>query len=157
LAQVIVVKLLSENEFTAELVEPIFAEVVERVPFSARQQELNVPHVVAEWTSLMKAGVALTWAGKVGGKPVGLLGALFMKEFFTGRFMAMEQFWFVRGSHRKSGIGLRLFKAFEAEAARRGAETNWAGSNQWHDPELMDRLYKRLGYKRWGATYRKIT
>lgn len=150
------IRLLSEDEFTAELVEPIFAEVAVAVPEKVRQFPVDVPHVVREWSSLMKQGVALTWAGEVNGKVVGLLGALFVTEFFTGTPMAMEQFWFVRRAYRKSGIALRLFREFERAAVNRRASTIWAGSNQWHDPELMDSLYRRKGYHLWGATYRKV-
>jgi len=147
-----VVRLLSEDEFTAELVDPIFSEVAEPVPTAT----LNVPHVVDSWRSLMKNGLAVTWAGVVGGMVGGLLGALFITEFFTGRPMAMEQFWFVRQEQRRSGIGMRLFREFEAEAKRRGAETVWAGTNRFHDPGRLGRFYERKGFVQWGTVYRKM-
>jgi GNAT superfamily N-acetyltransferase len=144
-----VIRLLSEDEFTAELVRSIFTEVAGPVPAT-----LNVSHVVEEWSSLMRSGIASTWAAEVRGETVGLLGALFIDEFFTGRPMAMEQFWFVLKAHRGSA-SLRLFKAFEEEATRRGVETIWAGSNVWHSPDRMKNLYERKGFRLWGATYRK--
>lgn len=151
------IKLLAPEDFTAELVAPVFEEVASAVPGSDLPDKLDVGWVVKEWGELMRAGYAETWAWELhDGQTVGLLGGLFLREFFTGQPMAMEQFWFVAREYRRTRIGLYLLKAFEAEAARRKVKTIWAGSNRYHDPGRMMKLYQRLGYKWWGSTFRKI-
>lgn len=150
------IKALSSDEFTSELIAPMFEEVASAIPDVYVPDKLNLPHVVDTWKSLMREEVAQAWAGYVGGKAVGVLGGLFITEFFTGQPMAMEQFWFVLREHRSRGISMKLFRAFEKEAERRGAKQIWAGSSRFHAPARMNEMYHRLGYQFWGATYRKL-
>jgi GNAT superfamily N-acetyltransferase len=146
---------LQPHEFTAEIALPIFEEVNSAVP-EDREVYFDIDYVVGQWQALGERGMTETWAAVVDEKVVGLLGALFISEFWSGLPMAMEQFWFVLEAHRKSGAALRLFREFEREAARRGCQTIWAGSNTFHDPGKMAKIYGKKGFELWGRSFRKI-
>jgi GNAT superfamily N-acetyltransferase len=139
-----------------ELLAPLFQEVAAEVPAEKLPQGLNMPHVVETWRALMEANLATTWAAFADGKVVGSLGGLFLPEFFTGARMAMEQWFFVLKAHRTSRVALSLWKAFEAEAAKREATTLWAGASRWHDPDRMARWYERQGLEPWNLVFRKV-
>jgi hypothetical protein len=145
---------LEPHQFTKELIRPIFEEVDNRVP-ADREVKLDLDYIVKQWQALSK--INMTWAAvDAGGKAFGLLGALFITEFWSGLPMAMEQFWFVNSSHRWSGAGGELFDKFEEEAKRRKCQTIWAGSNVYHKPDKMAKVYATKGYQYWGQNFRKL-
>jgi len=113
--------------------------------------------MVREWKKLLQSGIAKTWMAMRDKKPVGVLGALFMTDFYTGKLMAFEQFWFVLEAERRGAPGLRLFKAYEAEAAKRGCRTIWVGQNNINSPENLSEFYQRKGFLQWGSIFRKVT
>ncbi|UEM18877.1 bifunctional GNAT family N-acetyltransferase/class I SAM-dependent methyltransferase [Skermanella mucosa] len=80
--------------------------------------------------------------GMVGGRPLGLAGGHWeLKKLYVDR------------SARGTGLGTRLVRLVEAEAARRGAPV----LELWSDTRFHDahRLYERLGYRR-GTELREL-
>ena len=146
---------LQPHEFTADVILPVFEEVNSAVP-KDRDVYLDIDYVVRQWQDLGNKRLTATWAAVVDDEIVGLLGALFIFEFWSGLPMAMEQFWFVLEEHRKGGTALRLFREFEKEAIRRKCQTVWVGANTFHNPEKMARVYGKKGFELWGQNFRKI-
>jgi hypothetical protein len=142
------------EDFTIDKVYEIFREVGERFP--PEHGSINIAHMVNEWQKMLQAKLGITWLATEGGKPVGVLGMLVLTDFYTGRKMAFEQFWFVLESHRRGGAGLKLFKRFESAASKLCCETVWAGYNLINSPPGLKELYKRKGFLEWGATFRKV-
>lgn len=86
---------------------------------------------------------------------VGALGALIAPRVYWVGTMAAETFWFVKPAYRR-GLGpVRMFKAFEQEAKRRGCAEVWAGHKTFFMAEQLGALYKALGYSPREVMYRK--
>lgn len=146
---------LPANGLTVEMAEPLFQESWEKFDLHPYKYELNLPHLVSTWNQLSVPGFTVVWAAKDGKEVVGLLGALFFPDLFTGKLTAFEQFWVVKKSHR-GRTSLRLWKAFEAEARRRGCEQISAGTNVGPSPEGMARMYRKMGFVLLAHEYRKL-
>jgi hypothetical protein len=142
------------EDFTIDLVYEIFKEVGDRFP--AEHGTINIAHMVDEWKSHLAAGVGSTWLARRDGRPIGVLGALFIIDFYTAKLMAFEHFWFVLEAERKGGPGLRLFREFEKEWNRRGCNTVWMGQNHINSPVGLNKFYERKGFINWGTTFRKV-
>lgn len=76
----------------------------------------------------------------------GSIAGAIVRDFATGDPTCLELYWFVCEAERGS-VGLRLLKAFEAEAAKRGAKRiimmNLAGDEM----ETFTNFYTRCGYQ----------
>lgn len=149
-----IVEIRSPVDFTIDLVYEIFKEVGDRFP--PEHGTMNIAYMVDEWRQMLHVGLARTWVAYKLGKPVGVLGALFLKDFYSGKLMAFEQFWFVLEAERRGNAGLKLFKQFEKAAVEKGCNTIWAGFNHINSPKGLDKFYKRKGFLDWGATFRKV-
>lgn len=142
------------ENFSEELACPIFEETGADVP--AAHGVMDARGMVAQWKGLLQANMGKTWVVWDGDTPVGLLGALFMNDFYSGKPMALELFWFVRKAWRKTRAALLLFRAFEDEARLRRCDTTWAGTNTFTSPLELGKFYARNGFTYWGATFRKV-
>jgi GNAT superfamily N-acetyltransferase len=142
------------KDFTIDLVYEIFKEVGDRFP--PEHGTINIAHMVNEWKKFLNAGIGTTWLPPRDGKPIGVMGALFVEDFYTGRRMAFEHFWFVLEKERRGNAGLKLFREFEREYKRQKCHTAWAGFNYINSPKGLDKFYERKGFLRWGATFRKV-
>ena len=140
------------EEFKVDLVYEIFKEVGDRFP--PELAVINIPHMVSEWKKFLASGIARTWLARRDGKPVGVLGALYIQDFYTAKQMVFEYFWFVLEAERKSGAGLRLYRHFKK--TWKGADTVWMGQNNINSPEGLERFYEREGFMNWGTTFRKV-
>lgn len=87
-------------------------------------------------------------------RAVGLLGATFLPDPFSGEMTAAEHFWFVSPEHRKSGIGLQLLDRFEADARDRGCSQVIMVHFMHLGPGLQ-KLYEARGYTALEQTYKK--
>lgn len=142
---------IASSEFTRELVETIFCEVYDRAP--GEENRLDLSYFVPTWAGLMDSGLARCW---VAGKTTGLLGALFVRDLFTGLPSAMAMFWFVREHSRGTGVGHALWQSFEKAARKAGCRTIWGGSTEWSFPEVLKKRHRRNGLKLNGSNYRKV-
>jgi hypothetical protein len=148
------VREIADTEFTKELVGPVFRDVYDRAP--GEENRLDLDHFSSTWRGMMKVGFARAWAIEVDGKTIGLLGALFVEDLFTGLPTAMAMFWFVLTPFRGVGAGHALWKCFEAEARRLGCRTIWGGSTKWSFPEVMKERHRKNGLELNGSNYRKV-
>jgi hypothetical protein len=140
------------DDFTIDLVYGIFKEVGDRFP--PEHGTINIAHMVDEWKKYLAAGIGRTWLARRDGEPVGVLGALYIQDFYTAKKMVFEHFWFVLEAERRSGAGLKLYRAFKK--TWEGFNTVWMGQNKINSPEGLERFYEREGFINWATTFRKV-
>lgn len=97
------------------------------------------------WTKMIYAGHGMILGAFKNGAFIGALGAVFSPDPSNGDKIATEAFWYVRPGHR--GPGLRLLKAFEEIAMKRGVKRIGMVHLLSIQPEGMANLYQRLGYR----------
>lgn len=107
----------------------------------------------AAWGRVIDAGLGVVFVAEIGGSILGMLGAVFTEDPFTGKPVALENFWFVSPEARGS-VGIRLLNAFEMEAVKRGAEKIVMVCLS-SLTEGLGRLYERRGYKLIESSYEK--
>lgn len=76
---------------------------------------------------------------------LGALGGLVVRDFATGDLTGSELFWYVLPGQRT--VGVRLFKAFEAECARRGAVRIHASYVDSYCSDRLGPIFKKWGYR----------
>jgi hypothetical protein len=91
---------------------------------------------------------------EVGDRIPPVLGALYIQDFYTAKKMVFEHFWFVLEAERRSGAGLKLYRAFKK--TWEGFNTVWMGQNKINSPEGLERFYEREGFINWATTFRKV-
>jgi GNAT superfamily N-acetyltransferase len=89
------------------------------------------------------------------GTVVGGLGGVLHSEPVSGKRMATELFWFVMPEFRRGTGPMRLLASFEKWGHDNGAQHICMLSMEHSMPEEMDRLYRRLGYRKLETTYIK--
>jgi len=106
--------------------------------------ELSESHFIQALQGYIESGVGFVL---VSGNPPfrgSIAGAIF-PDFATGRKRCMEFYWYVNKAER-GFTGLRLLKAFEEEAKKRGAEHVLMMHLVAGQEEQFTHLYTRLGY-----------
>lgn len=73
----------------------------------------------------------------------------------SGRTLLVEMFWFVLPEFRGTTIGLRLLANFEKWGKDHGAAHTCMIAMENSMPQEMDRLYRRIGYRKLETTYVK--
>lgn len=76
----------------------------------------------------------------------GLAGTMTTVWFNNGLPVASEMAWWVEEKHRKSPVGIRLYKAFEKWAFDRGVTTLIMSDLVIEDQAPADKLFKKMGY-----------
>lgn len=89
------------------------------------------------------------------GEIVGMAGGLISPLYFNlSHKTGQELFWWIKPGER-NGIGADLLEAMEYQAMAKGC-SSWAMLSLARvNPEAMDRLYARRGYRRSETTYIK--
>lgn len=121
------------------------AEFMTRFELATEHVTVNVDHTTAAYTALMKSGAAIFFILEDGGKMIGGLGAIKHPDLHSGELTAVETFWFVDPTHR--GEGIALFNAFEQWGNEQGCKKLAMIHLSDSYPEILERLYKRRGYK----------
>jgi GNAT superfamily N-acetyltransferase len=85
----------------------------------------------------------------------GAIGGAIYPDFPTGDIVATEFFWYVIPEHRGQA-GVRLLKAFEEEAKRRGAVRLMMMHFESPKTAAFGHLYERLGYCKKEQIYAKV-
>ena len=75
-----------------------------------------------------------------------LAGTMNTLWFNNGLPVATELAWWVEEKHRKSPVGIRLYKAFEKWAFDRGVTTITMSDLIIKDQAPTDKLFKKMGY-----------
>lgn len=99
------------------------------------------------WELLLDADFGKIFTVSENGKLVGVLGAGFMEDPYSGCHTATEQFWYVLPTHRKTRVGLDLFDAFISEAAKRGMKKAVMVHLAALTPESLQRFYEKEGFR----------
>ena len=82
-------------------------------------------------------------------KPIGMLGAHLLHHPMSNEFIATELFWWVEPMHR--GNGIKLMRAFEAWAKKKGArKLHMSAPN-----EKTGRIYTAAGFRKLEESYQK--
>jgi hypothetical protein len=148
---------LPENGLTVDMLKPLAREIWAKAAVQPYPVELNLQHLVSMWNQLSAPGLAVAWVIRDNGVVVGILGAVFFPDVYTGKLTAFEQFWAVGAEYRGgTRAALRLWKAFEEEARRRNCEQIAAGTRVGTSSERMDNLYRRMGFVLLAHEYRKL-
>jgi GNAT superfamily N-acetyltransferase len=108
------------------------------------------------WRPLMLAGLADVFYTEDGmGELTGFLGASYVPDLYSGVSGAQAQFWFVDANHRSGSVAVRLFDAFEKEAARRNTLKYSVGHKIGIHEDAMGNFFQRRGYSKGEVFYWK--
>lgn len=90
--------------------------------------------------------------GAVRGAVAGQISPFFLAH---NVFVAEEKWWWVDPEARGSGLHARLFTAFSVWARRSGADVVMMAALATLRPAVLDRIYRRMGFKRLEMHYVK--
>lgn len=119
----------------------------------------NPAHFFPWWRNVLKLGLGKFFVVEEDSIPVGVMGALFSEDVFSGVKQGMENFWFVSKKSRNSGrAGLRMFKAFEEECDARDCKVRLMIhlDEEGMRGEALTSLYERKGYAPAESFFRKV-
>ena len=106
--------------------------------------EFRIEHFIELWTAFISSGAGVILTDAPPGAIGGLIGGMVHRDIYGSALIAEEFFWFAEPEAR--GAGVRLYRAFEAWARRRGA----AHVQMCHlfdvMPEKVARFYLREGF-----------
>lgn len=105
----------------------------------------NPDHFVTAWKHGIAAGYMFCVVVEQDGKFVAAIGATLGVCANTGDIMCGENFWFSKPEFR--GRAKPLLMAYEFEAKKRGAKRIYMMCLESLRPEVLGKLYQRLGYK----------
>lgn len=99
------------------------------------------------WVPCMETNLAkIFYVEDDAGEMVGFLGASFVPDLYAGLPAAQSQFWYVAPEYRKGSASVRLFNAFEDEAAARGTRKYFVGHKAGIHEDSMREFFIRRGY-----------
>jgi len=99
------------------------------------------------WVPLLVSQLGTIFVVEDAGKLVGALGAIFIPDPYSGQLTAMEQFWYVLPSHRKTRAGMDLFQAFQEEAKKRQVKKLVMVHLASLTPESLQKFYEANGFR----------
>jgi len=92
-----------------------------------------------------------------GGQLAGVLLAVLERHIFSDQLVASVMHYDVLPEKRMAGYGVKLLRAFEAWATRRGVAELFLGANSAADEGSPTQFVQRLGYSRVGENFAKLT
>lgn len=101
-----------------------------------------VTATLADYERDFNAGIFSTLIATYDDKPVGMMLYFMMYSTWKGRMMYLDDFY-VKPSHRRMGIGERLFDAFRREAKDQGCILIKWQVLDWNEPAI--RFYEKIG------------
>lgn len=108
------------------------------------------------WDSVMANKLGEIFIVSKEEKTVGILGAVFTPDVFSGVAQAAESFWFVRPGFRLSRAGLLLWNAYEKASRERNCKINLMVHLDGLGESVLSRMFEKRGYRRAEQTYRKV-
>ncbi len=120
--------------------------------------EFEPDNFFEQWRGLIQSDIAEFWIIRDETElPIAALGALFVKDLFTGVMTGSELFWFVSKSARNGGrIGMQLFNTFEKRCDERGCKMRVMAHISGLNDDPLARLYARRGYATAEHFFRKV-
>lgn len=117
----------------------------------------DYPSFAEAWGPTLQLGLGEIYAARNSDRHiVGLFGAYFSKDPFSGWKTAAEAFWFVLPEYRRSSIAMRLFDRFEQEAKERACKKILMIHLDGEFGEVLEKLYTHRGYKVIEKTFCKL-
>lgn len=110
---------------------------------------------IASVQDMLAHNAGVVFLLEAGGEIVGGIGGGMQIEPIGGQRIAVETFWFVDEAYRGTIGSLKLLSLFEQWARQSGAFRICMIAMENSDPAGMDRLYRRLGYRKLETTYVK--
>lgn len=134
------------EELTAETVPDMF-EIGEAFTTECSYPKFNTESFAKFWTTVIGMNMGKILAVRENGKLVAALGMATTLDPNSGLLMALEQFWYVMPSHRKTRVGIDLFFRFEKEGKAAGANRLVMVHLAKLTPESLQKFYEREGYR----------
>lgn len=116
-------------------------------------REFNLVKFIELWTIFLVQGTGVIFLLMDGGAITGTIGGIVYPEAYSGELTAQEFFWFVHQKNR--GGGVRLYRAFEQWALKKGCHEVRMGYLVDLMPEKVAHFYERLGFTRVEVNYAK--
>lgn len=107
----------------------------------------SYPAFSKTWNLFLDAELGKIFVARENDGVVGALGAVFVPDPYSGQVTAVEQFWFVLPSHRKTRVGMELFQAFREEAQKRQAKKMVMVHLAALTPESLQKFYEKEGFR----------
>lgn len=108
------------------------------------------------WKVLLDANIGqIFYEDDEDGKILGVLGAAFTPDMFSGRLVASEAFWFLLPEARGQRLSIRLLDAYEAFAKFKGCKQILMVSLSALSPEVVGAIYTRRGFTVLEVVYTK--
>ncbi len=104
------------------------------------------------WTQLLSSG-GVIFVDDRDGVPAGVIGGFLHSELYGSSLLAEEMFWLVAKERR--GRGIALYRAFEAWARARGAESIQMVHLSDSLPEKLEAFYLKMGFEQVETRYSK--
>jgi GNAT superfamily N-acetyltransferase len=134
------------SELTVETL-PMIREIGEAFATEANYPGgFNLDAFCKQWNPILAFGLGKIFCVVEDNRIVGALGAAFIPDCFSGAPTAVEQFWLVLESHRKTKLGLELFSAFEQEAKARKVSKIVMVHLAFLAPQYLEKFYLSQGY-----------
>jgi len=108
---------------------------------------------IAHIDGCMREGFAMV--GDVNDEVVGCLLGAENAPWFSSQKRASDLFTYVDPDYRRTGLGLRLYRAFRAWAHERNLKVS-LGQLTGVETERMERLFERFGLTKMGASYIEV-
>lgn len=99
------------------------------------------------WEKLLDTTIGKIFIVEENGEIVGALGAAFTLDPYSGQFVAVEQFWYVLPTHRKTRVGMDLYQAFIAEAQERKVKRVVMVHLAELTPASLQKFYEKEGFR----------
>lgn len=115
--------------------------------FGNRSEFVNVDvdYTAQKYATMISNGTATFLTLEVDGKIVGGLGCIKYPDLHDGVLTAVETVWFVHPDYR--GYGMKLFDAYEQWAKNNGCKKIAMIHMVDSYPEILEKLYRRRGYR----------
>lgn len=118
--------------------------------------ELDFDYWMGRWESLIKdLDIGAIFVYESDGKVKGILGGLCVRCTMTGQLEAIESFWYMQNECRGTSAGVRLLKAFEQWAEKKGASRIKMAHLANLNATTMASMYQRLAYDPLEVVYSK--
>lgn len=116
----------------------------------ATLEPINADSLVEYWRKMMVTGTGVAY-----GSEAGFLLGVHTVDVMTGKRKAFEYLWLLHPDKREGRAALALLDEFESGAAQDGCVSVIAGNSAGWKPDVMARLYRRLGYAPISASFQK--
>jgi GNAT superfamily N-acetyltransferase len=120
-------------------------EMAKRFEECTSHVTVEIEYAIKKYESLFDLGIGHVFGMRIDGKVVGGLGCVQTDSFHSPAKMLIETFWFVLPEYR--GRGKELLEAFESLSRELKCDQVVMVHLSDSMPEILERLYTKMGYK----------